>query len=146
MAAAASGDDSMNATNQRCALDDNPETLADYVAKKAAAAIARAGVAKQMTFCGNNSSSNLSRNGSSNSVTGATDDDDSQKSQTSSVATRPNIRRRRSVQDARQLMGLIKLSGMNENHFDDMFASDGEGSIKRGSNDGGASGAETPGV
>ena len=42
-------------------------------------------------------------------------------SQTSSVATRQTVRRRRSVQDARKLMGLIKLSGLKEKDFDEMF-------------------------
>lgn len=44
-----------------------------------------------------------------------------EQSQQSSVTTRPGQRRRRSVQDARKLMGLIKLSGLKEDHFDDMF-------------------------
>jgi hypothetical protein len=144
-AAVDSGDETSTTSNRQSnsRLDDNPETLADYVAKKAAAAIARAGVAKQMAngdFCGNNnnSSTNLTRNSSNNFITAADSfDDDSQRSQSSSVATRPTIRRRRSVQNARQLMGLIKLSGMTENHYDDMFASDGEGSIKKGNSEGG---------
>eukprot|EP00546_Thalassionema_frauenfeldii_P001586 CAMPEP_0178937148 /NCGR_PEP_ID=MMETSP0786-20121207/25588_1 /TAXON_ID=186022 /ORGANISM="Thalassionema frauenfeldii, Strain CCMP 1798" /LENGTH=201 /DNA_ID=CAMNT_0020615671 /DNA_START=134 /DNA_END=739 /DNA_ORIENTATION=+ len=44
-----------------------------------------------------------------------------EQSQQSSVTTRPGQQRRRSVQDARKLMGLIKLSGLKEDHFDDMF-------------------------
>jgi hypothetical protein len=42
-------------------------------------------------------------------------------SQTSSVATRQTVRRRQSVQDARKLMGLIKLSGLKEKDFDEIF-------------------------
>lgn len=114
-AAADSGDDS-SATKLND--DRTPDTLADYVAKKAAAAIARAGAAKQMTdFCSGSSTSHSNAKESETDI----NDDDSQRSQTSSVATRPNIRRRRSVQDARQLMGLIKLSGLNENDYDDIF-------------------------
>jgi hypothetical protein len=83
-------------------LDDNdrPKTLADYVAKRrAAAAFASGGKpAETKEF-------------------EVVEDE----SQASSVATRPGIRRRQSVQDARQLMGLIKLAGLDENELDELF-------------------------
>jgi hypothetical protein len=52
---------------------------------------------------------------------GATTAAEEEMSQTSSVVTRQSLRRRPSIQNARQLMGKIKLSGLNENEMDQIF-------------------------
>jgi hypothetical protein len=79
-----------------------PQSLADYAARRVADA-----------------SSHPAISDSAKPKEGDAVDED--QSQASSVITHPALRRRRSIQDARQLMGLIKLSSLNEKEFDDIF-------------------------
>lgn len=84
-----------------------PQTLADYTSRKKQVAARAARLL------------NSSDNKETAEAAPAPEEDD--QSHSSSVLTRPQIRRRRSVQNARELMGLIKLSGMKENDFDEIF-------------------------
>lgn len=79
-----------------------PQTLADFAAKRVAEAASHVAVGDSLK-------------------PKELDAVDEEQSQASSVITHPALRRRRSVQDARQLMGLIKLSSLNEKEFDDIF-------------------------
>jgi hypothetical protein len=79
-----------------------PQSLADFAAKRVAAAASHPTVSDSV------------RHKELEAV-------DEEQSQASSVITHPTLRRRRSVQDARQLLGLIKLSSLNEKEFDDIF-------------------------
>jgi hypothetical protein len=90
---------------------DKPQTLADLIQRR-------------KTMASNNIHKTLEHKdsggggGGTASVAAATEEE---MSQTSSVVTRQSIRRRPSIQNARQLMGKIKLSGLNENEMDHIF-------------------------